>query len=143
MTKEMPEGFPPNTIATQRALCALTQTSPEKLPDALTALYHAFWVERQQINKPEVIGSVLEKALGTNVANGVMEKVSSAEVKLLLSANTDKALEEGAFGLPWFVATNAKGEKECYWGFDHLGQVVGHLGLEKPKSDSGGWKSLL
>ena len=62
-------------LKTQRALCALTQTSPEKLPDALTALYHAFWVERQQINKPEVIGSVLEKALGTDVANGVMEKV--------------------------------------------------------------------
>merc|ERR1712070_1322164 len=39
--------------------------------------------------------------------------------------------EEGAFGLPWFVATDAQGRKEGFWGFDHLGQVVDHLGLER------------
>ena len=39
------------------------------------------------------------------------------------------------------TATNAKGEKEGFWGFDHLGQVCDHLGLERPASE--GWKSLL
>jgi len=29
------------------------------------------------------------------------------EAKKLLFANTDKALEEGAFGLPWFVGMHS------------------------------------
>ena len=64
----------------------------------------------------------------------------------MLSANTDQAVTDGAFGLPWFVATNAKGETEGYWGFDHIGQVADHLGLERPKSNSrseGGWRAML
>lgn len=91
---------------------------------------------------------------------------TSDEAKKLLSANTNKALEEGAFGLPWFVgmhsssdrplpsrlslltvaATNADGKKECYWGFDHFGMVVEHLGLERPMSGTAnepGWRAML
>lgn len=68
-----------------------------------------------------------------------------------MQSNTELALEEGAFGLPWFVgelcpllassdsadvivssvATNDRGQTERYWGFDHLGQVMMHLGLDK------------
>lgn len=58
-------------------------------------------------------------------------------------------MEDGAFGLPWFVgesylaslypqarltvvtATNTQGQTEGFWGFDHLGQVIEHLGLER------------
>ena len=63
------------------------------------------------------------------------------EGKALLIKNTDLALADGAFGLPWLVATNSKGETETFWGVDHLGQVTQHLGLEQPKA--GGWKSVL
>ncbi|KAK4693493.1 hypothetical protein P7C71_g3911, partial [Lecanoromycetidae sp. Uapishka_2] len=65
----------------------------------------------------------------------------SDEVKKLLTARTDEALAEGSFGLPWFA-----GEKECFWGFDHIAQVANHLGLERPKPGSiseGGWRSML
>lgn len=48
-----------------------------------------------------------------------------------MKENTDYALSEDAFGLPWFLATNEKGETEKYWGFDHLGQVIEHLGLKR------------
>ena len=44
------------------------------------------------------------------------------------------------------AATNSEGEKECYWGFDHIAQVADHLGLERPKPGSaneGGWRALL
>jgi 2-hydroxychromene-2-carboxylate isomerase len=68
-------------------------------------------------------------------------EMAGKEGKEVLAKNTDKALADGAFGLPWIVATNGKTETEMFWGVDHLGQVTEHLGLEKPRS--GGWKALL
>jgi 2-hydroxychromene-2-carboxylate isomerase len=67
--------------------------------------------------------------------------MSKKEGKDLLLKNTDKAFEDGAFGLPWFKCTNSKGETEGFWGVDHLGQVTDFLGLERPKT--GGWKAML
>ncbi|KAI9877500.1 MAG: hypothetical protein M1830_003761 [Pleopsidium flavum] len=146
MTEEMPEGFPPSTLGIQRVLCALVLMAPDKILETLSALYQAFWVDRKAIQKPAHLLPVLERVLGEKMAKEVMERSNSAEAKKLLSANSEKALEEGAFGLPWFVATNADGKKECFWGFDHIGQVVAHLGLERPKPGSaneGGWRSML
>lgn len=63
------------------------------------------------------------------------------EGKTLLLQNTDKAYDDGAFGLPWFNCTNSEGKTEGFWGVDHLGQVTNFLGLEMPKI--GGWKAML
>ena len=56
-------------------------------------------------------------------------KSHSEEIKQLLRRNTQNAIESGVCGLPWFIATNSAGEKDVFWGFDHLGQVVTFLGL--------------
>lgn len=60
-----------------------------------------------------------------------MGKIGDPEVKKMLGTNSDQAMADGAFGLPWFVAENAQGEKESYWGVDHMGQVVDFLGLNR------------
>jgi hypothetical protein len=39
------------------------------------------------------------------------------------------------------VATNSRGEREKYWGVDHLGQLCDFLGLERPGGK--GWRALL
>jgi hypothetical protein len=70
----------------------------------------------------------------------VFSEVATVGKKALLE-NTDKAFAEGAFGLPWMVCTNSKGQKEGFWGVDHLGQVIHFLGLEKPEGR--GWKAVL
>ena len=62
--------------------------------------------------------------------------------KELLRANTEKALASGAFGLPWFQAINRDGISETYWGFDHLGQVIDHLGLSVPRLEAQ-WRLML
>lgn len=116
MSDDTPKPFPQSTVNTQRALCAIEMSQPEKLTDAISALYQAFWVEGQTIGKPEVITPVLERVFGDSEAKEIMKKVSSPEVKKRLSDNSDASMAEGAFGLPWFVATNAKGEKESFWG---------------------------
>ena len=53
------------------------------------------------------------------------------QVRTLLRRNTEQAMAEGAYGLPWFTAYNAQGERDDFWGFDHLGQVISFLGLGK------------
>lgn len=65
-------------------------------------------------------------------------------MKALLLKNGDDALGEGAFGLPWWVATNEDGAKESFWGFDHTKQVIRHLGLDKTAdATEGGWRAML
>lgn len=141
MLDEAPNPFPQPTINAQRALCAVEQLHPEKLPDAFAALYQAFWVEGKTINKPETIVPALASVFGEQEAKKIMEAVGSPEVKKRLGDNSDVAMGEGAFGLPWFVATNTKGEKDSFWGVDHMGQVVEHLGLER--KDEPGFRALL
>ena len=53
------------------------------------------------------------------------------EVRALLRQNTEQAVAQGACGLPWFTAYNAQGERDDFWGFDHVGQVITFLGLGK------------
>lgn len=131
MAEKTPEPFPQPTINTQRALCVIEADYPDKLGDCFAALYKAFWEERQTIGKVDVIGPVLAKVLGEAETKKVMDKIGSPEAKKALKDNSDVSMAEGAFGLPWWVATNVKGEKEAFWGFDHLGQVIDHLGLER------------
>jgi hypothetical protein len=40
------------------------------------------------------------------------------------------------------AATNADGKTESFWGFDHLGQVVEYLGLQRP-DENRGWRAML
>ena len=141
MTEETPQPFPQPTISTQRALCAIEMSHPDKLADCFAVLYQAFWVEAQTIGKPEVIAPAISKVLGEADAKKIMEQISTAAVKKKLTDNSDDAMAAGAFGLPWFVATNSSGEMETFWGVDHMGQVVEHLGLER--KDEPGLRAML
>ncbi|KAK3074154.1 hypothetical protein LTR53_003624 [Teratosphaeriaceae sp. CCFEE 6253] len=127
----VPEPFPQLTLNAMRALCVVTLAHPDRLDDCFTAMYQAFWVDRRSISKPEVWGAVLTEVFGESEGRKIAEMAGGAEAKKLLARNTDLAVAEGAFGLPYFVATNAEGFKEAFWGFDHLGQVVDHLQLQR------------
>lgn len=67
--------------------------------------------------------------------------MGQSHVKSLLTSNTEQAFKDGAFGLPWFMCTNAKGETEGYWGVDHIGQVAHFLGLDRGRDV--GFKAVL
>lgn len=146
MAESIPPGFPANTIKAQRVLTAVVLLHPERLADTIAAVFHASFVEHKEVHKPENLIPILEKTFGEEQAKEILTKSTSDEVKKLLIANTDEALAEGSFGLPWYAATNVKGEKECFWGFDHIAQVAEHLGLERPISGGArerGWRAML
>ncbi|CAK3852109.1 related to 2-hydroxychromene-2-carboxylate isomerase [Lecanosticta acicola] len=141
MAAEMPNPFPQPTVPTQRALCYISQSHPQLLAKALDALFHAFWVETKTIGKVDVIREALGKALGEQVAEDVVKGLGSEAAKKALKENSDQAFKDGAFGLPWFVATNGKGETEGFWGVDHIGQLLDFLGVEVKRE--GGYKAML
>lgn len=134
-----------------RAVCAIShmtgqpQTSPASqaaIIKALDAFYEAYWVQGRTITDKAVVSDVLGKLVGGGQPN--VDKVfelAGGEGKQLLLKNTDFAFAEGAFGLPWMVCENDRGEKEGFWGCDHLGCVLDFLGIEKPSS--GSWKAML
>ena len=141
MSQKFPDGFPKPTLHLQRFLVALWMserdagvdgTGQETLTKALDALYESLWTDPCESNlvDPKVFANVLTPVLGEDVVKKHVEKMGSAEVKKQLIANTDQALGEGAFGLPWYQCVNDKGQVEGFWGFDHMGQVVRFLGLD-------------
>ncbi|KAI1616254.1 thioredoxin-like protein [Exophiala viscosa] len=131
------QGFPENypfkvtTLKVQRILTACMLESPLRQADLVAALYHAFWVEKKGVQLPEVHEPIVIKILGQNVGTRIIERSTSEEVKALLKQNTEDAVASGAPGLPWVKAVNATGREECFFGFDHIGQVTRFLGLEK------------
>jgi len=129
---KLPEPFPQNTLPTMRSVCALQLVRPDKVDDYMTALCQKFWIDLEPVSKPEVFGKVLAEVLGSEAeAREVLRKTGEAEAKELLKRNTDEAFRSGSFGAPWFEAVNARGEKQGFWGINHLGLLIEFLRLEK------------
>ncbi|PGH10358.1 hypothetical protein GX51_00115 [Blastomyces parvus] len=115
-------------MSVQRALCAIPA---EQLPACFDALYKELWVEgNPTLNDPETFLPILEAAVGKETAANALAQSTTQPIKDQLIANSDKAVEIGAFGIPWFECTNSSGETECFWGVDHMAQVAMFLGLE-------------
>ncbi|KAH6612469.1 thioredoxin-like protein [Boeremia exigua] len=137
-----PPGFPVNTLPIQRALASLSISHPQSVESAISLFYENTWVQWGEPTKPENILAILRTVVGSDEeARKVLERTKTDEVKKVLTQNTEKAFKDGAFGLPYFVATNSKGEMEGFWGVDHLGQLTDFLGLDRPSGR--GWKALL
>ncbi|KIW25862.1 uncharacterized protein PV07_08998 [Cladophialophora immunda] len=136
MSARFPAGFPKPTIQLQRFLTSVWmedqgQRQPT-LTRALDTLYAALWTDPTEgdIPDPACFARVLAPVLGRDVVDRHLARLGAAAVKNQLIANTDRAMGDGAFGLPWFQCENAKGQVEGFWGFDHLGQVVRFMELD-------------
>ncbi|KAK3197183.1 hypothetical protein GRF29_1536g926088 [Pseudopithomyces chartarum] len=136
-----PANFPANTLSTGRILTAISVSHPQSLPAALALFWQNYWVAGIDPTTPDAALAIVTAVLGKEEALKIMEASKSGEIKGKLMKTTEWAINEGAFGVPWFIVTNAEGKTEKYWGIDHLGQVCNHLGLERPGTP--GFKALL
>ncbi|KPI45611.1 uncharacterized protein AB675_655 [Cyphellophora attinorum] len=145
----MPTGFPVNLVKPNRALAYIASRHPTHLPTAFEALYHQFWgLEISNVNIGQPDGeagflTVLREVLPREVYEDVEREWSGEEAKTLLVQNTERAEREGVFGCPWFDCENEKGEREGFWGVDHMGQVVRFMGLEDRDENQQVLKALL
>jgi 2-hydroxychromene-2-carboxylate isomerase len=125
-----------------RALCYIERKHPEKLIDAIHALYKALWIESKVISDVATISAAFEAAFGKAFSEEVIAALGSEEIKEALKSNTDQAFKDGCFGVPFFIAINSKGERDALWGVDHFGVLMDHLGLEVERKE-GAFKALL
>lgn len=72
------------------------------------ALYHAHFVDNRDISERAVLADY-----------GDIEKVDSDDIKNALRAATDRALADGAFGVPSFVVEQHE-RRFLFWGQDRL-----------------------
>ncbi|APA15612.1 hypothetical protein SS1G_09579 [Sclerotinia sclerotiorum 1980 UF-70] len=145
ITPNVPVGFPHNTLEIQSALCVLPflcdkNEAHEVLCKCLDAFYNLYWVEEKEISAPGVLEDVLRRVIGEEMLELVLREILG-KGRASLQVNTARAVEEGAFGLPWMVCTNSSGKTEGFWGVDHLGIMVDFLGLER--MDTKAWKTLI
>lgn len=99
-----PPNFPISTLPIQRALAVLSVSHPQSLESAIDLLYHNTWVQWSEPTKAENLQALLSTLLGgEEAAREVLEQAQTKEGKGVLAGNTQKAYEDGAFGLPYFV----------------------------------------
>ena len=103
--------FPVMTVKPMRA--ALVALEQGVFPDFHAAMFRAMWQEEQNVGDAEVLGNVLRSA-GLD-ADGILARIGEEDVKNQLKANTEEAVERGAFGAPTFYV-----EGEMFFGNDRL-----------------------
>ena len=103
--------FPINTLSLMRgALIALEDGTFDQYADAV---YKAIWVDSKNMSEPDVIGAVLSDA-GLDAAH-LFESTRRQDIKDKLKANTQEAVERGAFGAPTYFI-----DGEMHFGQDRL-----------------------
>jgi 2-hydroxychromene-2-carboxylate isomerase len=106
--------FPVNTLALMRMAVAAERM--DCLPRYAEAAFHFMWEDPRKMDDPTVIRAALTEA-GLD-ADALVAAAQTPEVKQGLMANTERAVERGAFGSPTFFVGN-----EMFFGKNTLGDV--------------------
>ena len=116
-----PGNFP---IATQLPARAMTWIARDfgdyKAVPFAKAVYASYFVDGIDISRPEGIAAACEKVGLRHEA--VLEGANSQEIKDMLKAEVDAAVERGVFGSPFVIA-----DGEPFWGFDRFDQLEAFL----------------
>jgi len=112
--------FPVNTLPVMRGACALQDS--DVFPAYLDAMFNAVWQDEKNMAEPaEIAGLVSGLGLNAEQFAGLCQK---PEWKQKLKANTDEAVERGAFGAPAIFIGD-----DLYFGQDRLFMVAEAVGI--------------
>lgn len=105
--------FPINTLLLMRGATGLQMREPERFGAYVDAMFHAMWVEPQNLNDPAMVATVLQAA-GFDAAQ-MLALANDQEVKDQLKATTQEAVQRGVFGAPTLFVGD-----QMFWGQDRL-----------------------
>lgn len=111
--------FPFNSITLQRMLVATAEDG--RAVQFVEALLPAIWEEGIDIGDPQALGNVIAAA-GFDPRD-LLERAGSDPVKDRLKANTEYAVERGAFGIPTMFVGEKGVPGEMFFGKERLGQI--------------------
>jgi len=115
--------FPFNSVVLQRMLIAADQDG--RGVQFAEAMLPAIWEDGLDVTDSEAIGAAVADA-GFD-AQELAARGQSEEVKQALFANTENAVERGAFGVPTVFVGPKKGAVEMFFGKERLGQIEGAI----------------
>jgi len=110
----MNKNFPMNTLTLMRGAIAAQHLGC--FMPYVDAVMAAMWEDGVDLTDASRVRGVLESA-GLDAAL-LLEKAGEAAVKEELVANTERAAQRGAFGVPTFFVGD-----DIYWGKERLGQL--------------------
>ncbi|XP_015349233.1 glutathione S-transferase kappa 1 [Marmota marmota marmota] len=118
------------SVSAMQFLTAVKMENPEMLEKVSRELWMRLWSREQDISEPQSILAAAEKAgLSAEQARGLLEMISTAEVKKKLREVTEVACKYGAFGLPVTVA-HVDGQTHMLFGSDRM-ELLAYLLGEK------------
>ena len=106
--------FPVNTLQLMRG--AVAADADGQLMRYVEAVFHHMWEQPKKMDDPQVCHTALiESGLD---ADSLLARAQDREIKDTLAANTQRAFERGAFGIPTFFVGD-----EMWFGKDRLRDV--------------------
>lgn len=106
-------------VQPQRAMVFTKASFPrDRYEAAFQELWHAMWEQGHDVSKPDLLADVLARHFQPAEVRRILEAAGEPVWKQKLLDNTQRALERGAFGAPWFWVRNGKGEEEPFFGSD-------------------------
>ncbi len=108
---KMNPAFPQNTVSAMRL--ALVAQENGLLSAVHQPLFDAMWVEQKQLSDNTVLRDIVSKS--ALPLEETMAEINSDRIKDKLRANTDEAVDRGAFGAPTMFV-----EDEMFFGNDRL-----------------------
>ncbi|NXG74405.1 GSTK1 transferase, partial [Baryphthengus martii] len=116
------------TLAAMRFITAVDMTQPQYLEPLSREFWIRFWSQHEDVSQPENILAVAKQSgISSELAQKLLEMISSPSVKNRLKETTEEAIKYGAFGMPAVVA-HYNGEPHLFFGSDRLellGSIIG------------------
>ena len=109
--------FPMNTIMALRGAIAAEKLGPDVLDPYMHVMFRGAWATQDDISSPEVVMEMMDNAglPAQEIANMVQDQAIKDELR----ANTEEAVERGAFGAPTLFVN-----REMHWGQDRIEDVM-------------------
>ena len=104
---------------------------PERFEQCLREFWVAYWSNGVDISKMDGASKTLLSTFSRVETEDILENSLSPENKATLLKTTREAMEKGAFGAPFIVATKSdSGESNVFWGSDRWEHIYKFLGLD-------------
>jgi glutathione S-transferase kappa 1 len=103
-----------------------------KFEDCFLSTWEYSFITHVDISTPQGLTQLLREHFpgDEGEVQEILRLAGTKEYKEMLTANTKKALELGAFGAPWFWMRNDEGKEEPLFGSDRFAYMYRFMGVE-------------